>query len=232
MSKHKNFVSISVAIVEDDVPAREILAGWIRNAEGFRCAGEFDDAETALAKLPHEKPSVVLFDINLPGMNGIECVRRLKPRLPDTQFLMVTVYEDANHIFNALSAGASGYLLKQMRRSELLDALKDVHAGGSPMSSQIARKVVQSFRRNETENNGETVELSPREREVLELLARGYLYKEIAEMLKISVQTVNTYIRRVYEKLHVRSRAQAVAKYAHLPMGATHSESPGKAGNS
>jgi len=215
-------VSIAVAIVEDDVPAREILAGWIRNAEGFRCAGEFDDAETALAKLPTEKPSVVLFDINLPGMNGIECVRRLKPRLPETQFLMVTVYEDANHIFNALSAGASGYLLKQMRRSELLDALKDVHAGGSPMSSQIARKVVQSFRRNETESNGETVELSPREREVLELLARGFLYKEIAEMLKISVQTVNTYIRRIYEKLHVRSRAQAVAKYANLPMGATH----------
>jgi DNA-binding NarL/FixJ family response regulator len=154
-------------------------------------------------------------------MNGIECVRRLKPRLPDTQFLMVTVYEDANHIFDALAVGASGYLLKQMRRSELLDALKDVHAGGSPMSSQIARKVVQSFRRDETETaDGEMVGLSQREREVLELLARGYLYKEIAEMLKISVQTVNTYIRRIYEKLHVRSRAQAVAKYAHLPMGA------------
>ena len=222
MPKQKNSVSIAVAIVEDDVPAREILAGWIRNAEGFRCAGEFDDAETALVKLPEEKPSVVLFDINLPGMNGIECVRRLKPKLPETQFLMVTVYEDANHIFNALSAGASGYLLKQMRRSELLDALKDVHAGGSPMSSQIARKVVQSFRRLDSESDGETVELSPREREVLELLARGFLYKEIAEMLKISVQTVNTYIRRIYEKLHVRSRAQAVAKYANLPMGATH----------
>ena len=223
MAKPKNCVSIGVAIVEDDVPAREILAGWIRNAEGFRCVGEFDDAESALAKLPHEKPSVVLFDINLPGMNGIECVRKLKPRLPDTQFVMVTVYEDANHIFNALSAGASGYLLKQTRRNELIDALKDVHAGGSPMSSQIARKVVQNFYRNETQNaGGETVELSGREREVLELLARGYLYKEIAEMLKISVQTVNTYIRRIYEKLHVRSRAQAVAKYAHLPMGATH----------
>jgi DNA-binding NarL/FixJ family response regulator len=221
MTKSKNSVSIAVAIVEDDVPAREILASWIRSAEGFRLAGEYDDAETAIARLPHEKPSVVLFDINLPGMNGIECVRKLKPRLPETQFVMVTVYEDANHIFNALSAGASGYLLKQTRRSELLDALKDVHAGGSPMSSQIARKVVQNFYRNETQNNGETVELSPREREVLELLARGYLYKEIAEMLKISVQTVNTYIRRVYEKLHVRSRAQAVAKYAHLPMGST-----------
>jgi DNA-binding NarL/FixJ family response regulator len=222
MSKLKNSVSIAVAIVEDDVPAREILAGWIRNADGFRCVGEFDDAESALAKLPQEKPSVVLFDINLPGMNGIECVRKLKPRLPDTQFVMVTVYEDANHIFNALSAGASGYLLKQTRRNELIDALKDVHAGGSPMSSQIARKVVQNFHRNETKTDGETVELSPREREVLELLARGYLYKEIAEMLQIGVQTVNTYIRRIYEKLHVRSRAQAVAKYAHLPMGSTH----------
>ena len=182
------------------------------------CVGEYDDAETALARLPQENPSVVLFDINLPGMNGIECVRRLKPRLPDTQFVMVTVYEDANHIFNALSAGASGYILKQTRRNELIDALKDVHAGGSPMSSQIARKVVQTFRRNETQTDGETMELSPREREVLELLARGYLYKEIAEKLEISVQTVNTYIRRIYEKLHVRSRAQAVAKYAHLPM--------------
>ena len=222
MSKPKNSVSITVAIVEDDVPAREILAGWIRNADGFRCVGEFDDAETALARLPQEKPSVVLFDINLPGMNGIECVRKLKPRLPDTQFVMITVYEDANHVFNALSAGASGYLLKQTRRNELIEALKDVHAGGSPMSSQIARKVVQNFYRNETQNDGETVELSPREREVLELLARGYLYKEIAEMLKIGVQTVNTYIRRIYEKLHVRSRAQAVAKYAHLPMGSTH----------
>jgi DNA-binding NarL/FixJ family response regulator len=221
MSKLKKQLSIAVAIVEDDVPAREILAGWIRDAEGFRMAGEYGDAESAIARLPQEKPSVVLFDINLPGMNGIECVRRLKPVLPETQFVMVTVYEDANHIFTALSAGASGYLLKQMRRNELLEALKDVYAGGSPMSSQIARKVVQNFYRNETQANGETMDLSGREREVLELLARGYLYKEIAELLKISVPTVNTYIRRIYEKLHVRSRAQAVAKYAHLPMGST-----------
>lgn len=221
MSKTNQAVSIAVAIVEDDVPAREILAGWIRSTDGFKLVGEYDDAESAIAELPQKKPSVVLFDINLPGMNGIECVRRLKPRMADTQFLMVTVYEDVNHIFDALAVGASGYLLKQTRRSELLDALKDVHAGGSPMSSQIARKVVQSFRRNETKADGETVELSGREREVLELLARGYLYKEIAELLKISVQTVNTYIRRIYEKLHVRSRAQAVAKYAHLPMGST-----------
>ena len=223
MSGTKKSVSISVAIVEDDVPAREIIAGWIRDANGFSLAGEYDDAETAVADLPQKKPDVVLFDINLPGMNGIECVRKLKPKLPDTQFLMVTVYEDANHIFDALAVGASGYLLKQTRRIELLDALRDVHAGGSTMSSQIARKVVQSFRRNDTrKTDGEAAELSQREREVLELLARGFLYKEIAEQLKISVQTVNTYIRRIYEKLHVRSRAQAVAKYAHLPMGHTH----------
>ncbi|MGA2245225.1 MAG: response regulator transcription factor [Verrucomicrobiota bacterium] len=223
MLKPTSHVSIDVAMVEDDVPAREIIAGWIRGAEGFRLVGEYSDAETAIADLPQRKPSVVLFDINLPGMNGIECVRKLKPRLPETQFLMVTVYEDANHIFDALAVGASGYLLKQTRRSELLSALRDIHAGGSPMSSQIARKVVQSFRRSETgSTDGEGAELSQREREVLELLARGYLYKEIAEQLKISVQTVNTYIRRVYEKLHVRSRAQAVAKYTHLPMGNTH----------
>ena len=222
MPKTKSSVSIGVSIVEDDVPARQILADWIRGAEGFHMAGEYGDAENAIARLPLEKPSVVLCDINLPGINGIECVRRLKPLLPETQFLMVTVYEDANHIFDALAVGASGYLLKRMRRNELLEALRDVHTGGSPMSSQIARKVVQSFRRNETQANGEAGELSPREHEVLELLARGYLYKEIAEMLKIGVVTVNTYIRRIYEKLHVRSRAQAVAKYANLPMGPTH----------
>jgi len=216
-------MSIVVSIIEDDVPAREILAGWIRHADGFRCVGEYDDAESALAGLPLEKPrpSVVLVDINLPGLNGIECVRRLKSRLPTTQFVMVTVYEDANHIFDALAAGATGYLLKQMRRNDLLDALREVHAGGSPMSSQIARRVVQSFQRTGLEA-GSPEDLSPREREVLELLARGYLYKEIASVLEISVQTVNTYIRRIYEKLHVRSRAQAVAKYARFPLGDSH----------
>jgi DNA-binding NarL/FixJ family response regulator len=214
-------MSIVVSIIEDDVPAREILAGWIRRADGFRCVSEYDDAEGALTQLPQEKPSVVLVDINLPGMNGIECVRRLKPRLPSTQFVMVTVYEDANHIFNALSAGASGYLLKHMRRNDLLAALKDVHVGGSPMSSQIARRVVQSFQRAGMES-GDSDDLSPRENEVLELLARGYLYKEIAIELQISVETVKTYIRRIYEKLHVRSRAQAVAKYTHIPLGDTH----------
>jgi DNA-binding NarL/FixJ family response regulator len=204
-------VPVTVAIVEDDPPARKIFASWIQRAEGFRCVGEFSDAESALAALPEQHPDVVLSDINLPGLNGVECVRRLKPLLPQTQFVMLTVYEDADHIFQALAAGASGYLLKQVPRAELLAALKDVHGGGSPMTSKIARKVVQAFQPPRAAD-GETAELSPREQELLDLLAQGYLYKEIAESMKISVGTVNTYIRRIYEKLHVRSRAQAVAK--------------------
>ncbi len=209
-------MNIVVSVVEDDPTARRMLGEWIRRAPEFRCAGAHGSGEAALATLPAEKPTVVLMDINLPGMTGIECVRRLKPVLLDTQFVMLTVYEDADHIFNALVAGASGYLLKRMPREELLAALKDVHAGGSPMSSHIARKVVQSFQRIDSQRPTE-VDLSPREREVLALLARGYLYKEIAESLQISVLTVNSYIRRIYEKLHVRSRAQAVAKYTHVP---------------
>ena len=215
-------MSISVSIVEDDAQARQILADWIRRADGFRCVSEHGSAESALATLPAEKPEVVLMDINLPGLNGIECVRQLKPLLPGTQFLMLTVYEDADHIFNALMVGATGYLLKQTPRHELLAALKQVHSGGSPMTSNIARKVVQSFQRQTQAADADSVELSPREAEVLELLARGYLYKEIAEALAISLPTVNTYIRRIYEKLHVRSRAQAVAKYAHIPLGESH----------
>jgi DNA-binding NarL/FixJ family response regulator len=213
-----NCVSIRVSIIEDDVPAREILADWIRRADGFQCLSDHDTAESALEVLPREKPAVVLVDINLPGMNGIECIRRLKPVLPQTQFVILTVYEDDNHIFRALAAGASGYLLKQTQRQMLLSALKEVNAGGSPMSSSIARKVVQSFRRSGPVA-GDGADLSPREQEVLELLARGFLYKEIADSLQLSVQTVNTYIRRIYEKLHVRSRAQAIAVYAHLPLG-------------
>lgn len=213
--RYKRTVAIAVSIVEDDAQARKILAGWISRASGFRLAGDWGDAESALGDLTEKKPHVVLMDINLPGMSGVEAVKRLKPTLPETQFVMLTVYEDADHIYNALAAGATGYLLKQTPRAELLNALEEVHRGGSPMTSNIARKVVQSFRQNP--NSGPAGEgLSPREQEVLDLLARGYLYKEIAERLNISVPTVNTYVRRMYEKLHVRSRAQAVAKYAHL----------------
>ena len=215
-------MSISVSIVEDDAPAREILAEWIGRAKGFRTASVHADAESALGAIPKLKPSVVLMDINLPGMNGIDCVRRLKLMLPETQFVMLTVYEDGDHIFEALAAGATGYLLKQTPRNELLDSLQQVYAGDSPMSSNIARKVVQSFRRQQAIADSEG--LSPRELEVLELLARGYLYKEITGQLNISMGTVNTYIRRIYEKLHVRSRSQAIAKYAHIPLANSSSE--------
>jgi DNA-binding NarL/FixJ family response regulator len=159
----------------------------------------------------------VLADINLPGRSGIECVRELKPRIPETQFVMLTVYEDSHHIFDALSAGATGYLIKTTPREALIAALREVHAGGSPMSSNIARKVVQLLHQPKPQLKP-TDELSKRESEVLSLLAQGYLYKEIADVLGIALETVNTYIRRIYEKLHVHSRAQAVARFAHLPL--------------
>jgi DNA-binding NarL/FixJ family response regulator len=205
---------ISVSIVEDDAPVRKILAGWIEGADGFECRSEHRSGEMALAHLPARNPDIVLMDINLPGMSGIECVRRLKPLLAKTQFLMLTVYEDSDHIMDALKAGATGYLLKQTPHEELLAALKGVYAGGSPMTGSIARKLVVSFQTPSTRSlPRENVDLTPREREVLELLARGYLYKEIADALQISTPTVNTHIRRIYEKLHVQSRGSAVAKY-------------------
>ena len=216
-------VSIKVSIVEDDPKAREILVEWINRAEGFRCVSNHGSGEDALAAMPEQKPQVVLMDINLPGMNGPECVRRLKPLLPQAQFVMLTVYEDSDHIFQALQSGASGYLLKQTQRADLMDALRDVNAGGSPMTANIARKVVQTFQFQAPQMSPDDAALSPREREVLELLARGYLYKEIADSLSISLPTVNTYIRRIYEKLHVRSRSQAVAKFTQIP-GASVSE--------
>jgi len=222
--EQSNEMRIPVSIVEDDEPVGSMLAQWIQQAPEFRCINRHASAEAALAALPAEKPAVVLMDINLPGISGIECVRRLKPLLPGTQFVMLTVYEDPEHIFNALAVGACGYLLKRLSRAELLAALRDVQAGGSPMSSNIARKIVQSFHRP-AHQPSEGMELSPRETEVLELLGRGYLYKEIAELLKISRPTVNTYIRRIYEKLHVRSRSQAVAKFTNVP-GAVGSGTP------
>jgi DNA-binding NarL/FixJ family response regulator len=215
---------IAVSIVEDDDQAREILAEWINQSNEFFCVSQYSCVEHALEKLPLEKPSVVLMDINLPGLSGIEGVVRLKPQMIDTQFVMLTVYEDVDCIFSALTAGASGYLLKQTPRVELLQSLKDVYGGGSPMSSNIARKVVQVFQRGEmitlqpSPKHPSSENLSPREREVLELLAQGFLYKEIMESLKISRSTVNTHIRRIYEKLHVRSRSQAVAKFSHFSL--------------
>jgi RNA polymerase sigma factor (sigma-70 family) len=203
---------INVSIVEDSDKFRETLARVLNRAEGFRCISHYPNAEDALKSLPGDKPDVVLMDINLPGMNGVECVRQLKQTVPTIQVIMLTVYEDTENIFNALAAGASGYMLKRTSRNELLDAIREVHRGGSPMTTHIARKVVQSFQRTAPAASA-TESLSPREQEVLDCLAQGFLYKEIAEKLSISYETVHTYIRRIYEKLQVRTRTEAVAKF-------------------
>lgn len=216
-------MSIAVSIVEDDPHVRSSLAKLIDSAPGFRCVSRHGSAENALEEIPKIQPHVTLMDINLPGINGVECVRRLKPRLPATQIIMLTVYQNTEHIFNALAAGATGYMLKQTPPAELLAAIKEVHGGGSPMSSHIARKIVQSFQ--QPAPSPEAQNLSPREAEVLDLLAKGFLYKEIADQIKVSYATVHTHIRHVYEKLHVRSRTEAVAK--HLGQARPHREPAG-----
>jgi DNA-binding NarL/FixJ family response regulator len=214
-------MSISVSIVEDDAKVRGSLVRLIDGTPGFRCLTHHSDAETALRELPRTNPEVVLMDINLPGLSGVECARRLKPLLPQTQIIMLTVYQNTEHIFNALAAGATGYLLKQTPPAELLSAIRDVHGGGSPMSSHIARKIVQSFQKPAASVQKQD-ELSPREAQVLELLSRGFLYKEIGETLGLSYATVHTHIRHIYEKLHVRSRTEAVARHlGHGRLGAT-----------
>jgi DNA-binding NarL/FixJ family response regulator len=201
----------SVSIVEDNEKLRGTLARVLNRAEGFRCVSQHPDAEEALKELPAVKPDVVLMDINLPGMNGVECVRQLKKAAPEIQIIMLTVYEDTENIFDALAAGASGYLLKRTTSAELISAIRDVLRGGSPMTAHIARKVVQSFQKSAPAQPAEN--LSEREQQVLDLLSQGLMYKEIAEKLQISYETVHTYIRRIYEKLRVRTRTEAVAKF-------------------
>jgi DNA-binding NarL/FixJ family response regulator len=203
---------ITVSIVEDSDQLRTTLARVLNRAEGFECVSTYGTGEAALEDAPKKKPNVVLMDINLPGMNGVECTRKLKEAAPGIQIVMLTVYEDTENIFNALAAGASGYLLKRTTTPELMDSLREVHRGGSPMTAHIARKVVQSFQRP-TSATETTEDLSPREKEVLDCLSQGFLYKEIAEKLGISYETVHTYIRRIYEKLQVRTRTEAVAKF-------------------
>jgi DNA-binding NarL/FixJ family response regulator len=205
-------VPITISLVEDNNQLRGTLARLLDGAEGFRCISQYASAEDALAGLPKDKPDVVLMDINLPGMNGVECVRRLKQIAPEIAAVMLTAYEDTENIFNALAAGATGYLLKRAPRAELLDAIREVRRGGSPMTTHIARKVVQSFQKESlAAQTGEA--LSAREQEVLDHLSQGFLYKEIAEKMGISYETVHTYIRRIYEKLQVRTRTEAVAKF-------------------
>jgi DNA-binding NarL/FixJ family response regulator len=205
-------MKILVAIVEDHDPLRQIMAEWIGQAPDMKLGRTYPDAESALADLPHHPADVVLMDINLPGVNGIECVRQLKALLPATQFVMVTVYMDADRIFKALAAGSTGYLLKRSTHMELLQAIREVAAGGSPMSRNIARLIVEKFH-GTPPMSPDMERLSDRELEVLRLLARGRIYKEIATELNLSFNTIHTLVRRIYEKLHVHTRREAVARF-------------------
>jgi len=202
---------ITVSIVEDDAGVRGSLVRLLKQSREFRFLESYSTGEAALRGAIATPPDVLLMDINLPGMNGIECVQKLRALAPALRIVVLTVYENPERIFNALAAGALGYILKQRPSAEVLEAIRDAHQGGAPMSSQIARKVVQFFQKNPSPAN--EASLSARELEVLSLLAKGYLIKEIADQLGISFVTTRTYIRRIYEKLHVHSRAQAVAKY-------------------
>lgn len=204
-------MQIKVAIVDDDEGIRASLAALIRRSASFKLTGDYADGETAIKEIPRHPPDVVLMDINMPGMKGFECVRQLKTAIPQVQFLMLTVYEDSDSLFSSLKAGASGYLLKRTASSRLLEAIRDVHSGGSPMSPHLARRVVQFFSRPEGESP--IARLTPGEKEFLDQLANGYAYKEIADRMKISIDTVRSYVRTVYEKLHVHSRTEAVVKY-------------------
>lgn len=202
---------IKVAIVEDLQDLRDALHLLIRGTEGLVCVAACASAEEALQVLPRQQPDVVLMDIELPGMNGIDCIRQLKAQHPSMQILMLTVFEDHERIFKSLEAGATGYLLKKSSPAKLLEAIVDVHHGGAPMSSQIARQVVENFARPKASASAAEV-LSAREREILDKLSQGFLYKEIAELLGITISTVRVHVRNIYDKLHARNRVEAVNK--------------------
>jgi DNA-binding NarL/FixJ family response regulator len=204
--------TIRIGIVEDDTMIRESLQMLINGSPGFTLVATYANGDDALAGLAKVQPEVVLMDIDLPGINGIECIISLKELNLPMAFIMLTIFEDAEAIFNSLSAGASGYLLKQTPPAELLQAIQEVHQGGSPMSSEIARKVVESFQKQEIASE-EMSGLTEREEEVLSYLAKGFMYKEIAELLFISIDTVRSHIRHIYEKLQVKTRTEAILKY-------------------
>jgi DNA-binding NarL/FixJ family response regulator len=213
MSAAASSAPIRVAVVEDDDRLRAGFVSRLERAAGFRCVAAFANAEEALAQLAEAAPEVVLMDINLPGKSGIDCVRELKLKHPRIQFLMLTVYEDLDLIFRSLQAGATGYLLKRAVPGELLGAIRDLHAGGAPMTSLIARKVVESFAAGTRADCGEQVRLTPREQEIVGALAQGCSYKEIADRCGISLSTVRTHLQHIYEKLQVNNRTEAVVKF-------------------
>jgi DNA-binding NarL/FixJ family response regulator len=200
-----------IAIVEDDARIRAHLAALIDESEGYEAVAICATGEDALERIPAIQPDLVFMDINLPGISGVECTRRLKEAAPALQIVMLTVYDDSDQIFRALEMGATGYLLKRSTSEEILHAINEVRRGGAPMSSHIARKVVQSFQRRGRESDASN--LAPREEEVLGYVARGYLNKEVAEAMGISLETVRSYLKSIYTKLHVRSRTAAAMKY-------------------
>lgn len=218
-------MAIDVIVVEDDSRLRSGLVEIVNSDPECTCVGAYGSGEEALAKVPALKPppQVAIMDINLPGMDGIECVRQLSEKLPGLQIVMLTVYQDTNNLFRALAAGAHGYLVKPARARDLLAAIRDIHRGGAPMTSALARKVVDAFRKQTAPTapavspaaggGGESDELAPREKEVLDLLAQGFSYKEIADRLNVAFATVHTYVLRIYKKLHVRSKNAAVARW-------------------
>ena len=204
---------ITVSIVEDMDEIRARLKSIVEESAEFACMAVYNNAEDALKELPVSRPDIVLMDINLPGMTGIECIRKVKVLCPEILFMMFTIYEDSEQVFEALAAGASGYLLKKTPHDQITSALKELYDGGSPMSTQIARKVVAYFQKKDERQNAEENILSPREKDVLELLSKGYLYKEIADKLSISTGTVRQHIHKIYEKLHVQNRTEALNKF-------------------
>jgi DNA-binding NarL/FixJ family response regulator len=204
-------MSITLAIVEDLDEVRDGLKNFIGLSSDFKVLDTFKTAEEALYDIPRLKPDIVIMDISLPGMNGIECIKLVREKCPATQFMMFTVYENDDKVFEALKAGASGYLLKNTGLVQLIEALKELYNGGSPMSANIARKLVSFFRANDKENQPVEI-LSGRENEILQLLAKGLLYKEIADQLCISTNTVRQHIHKIYDKLHVQNRTEAINK--------------------
>jgi len=201
-----------IAIVEDNPTLRQYLSELIANTAGYQCVCTCGSAEEAMTRLPEVKPDVVLMDIHLPGQSGIACTAHLRTKMPSVQVIMLTVYKDIETIFEALKAGACGYVLKRSDEKEILDAIAEVRAGGAPMTSQVARMVVRSFSQD-TPERAETNQLSPRESEILALVAKGLSNKEVSNTLGISIGTVRIHLGHIYEKLHVRCRTEAAAKY-------------------
>lgn len=202
-----------MSVVEDMDEVRQKIKRIIDESEEFICLSTYSNAEKALEELPRLSPDIVLMDINLPGMSGIECIKEVKKKCPQIQFMMFTIYENSEQVYEALAAGANGYLLKQTPPEEILRALKELYEGGAPMSTHIARKVVSFFQKENKNNPEHSADLSKREKQVLELLSKGFLYKEISDQLFISTGTVRQHIHKIYEKLHVQNRTEAINKF-------------------